>query len=1222
MTQQERSAPTAEDGRLTRALEEYRALLEAGQRPDREEFLARHPEVAGPLAECLAGLEFVHAAAPDISEGGLAEGPVLAEGIQPALPLGDFRLVRRVGSGGMGVVYEAVQLSLGRRVALKVLPFAAALDPRQLQRFQNEAQAAAGLHHTNIVPVHAVGCERGVHYYAMQFIDGLTLAALIAGRRRAAGLDPTDGGAAGPVSGPEATTPYRPRLADAGAAEAGASTQQVAALVTERSVWSPAYFRTVANLGVQAAEALEHAHQTGVVHRDVKPGNLMLDGQGRLWVTDFGLAHCQSQAGLTMPGDRPGTPRYMSPEQALGQRAVVDYRTDVYSLGATLYELLTLQPAVPGQDRQEVLRRIAQEEPRPPRRLDRAVPAELETIVLKALEKNPADRYATARELADDLERFLRDEPIRARRPSLGQRARKWARRHRPTILAAMAAAVGGLLLAIAVLAVGYLQIVDAFAQLKTQEEKTREALRSEKESKTALELNLYVQRVGMAERELWAGRVGPAEELLDACPELLRGWEWHYLKRKRYGNPLVFRGHVDTIYSAAFSPDSRLIASVSRDQKVLIWEATTGRVIQTSDLSYRAHQVLFSPSGKHVVALGKDPAAMVTVLDVSTGKETFPPFHLRLSVARRVIAFSPDGKTFAAANPDTGGVGLRETATGRVLRTFDQDTPDFAPVAISPDGQYLAAQCGWGNRVKTSKMEVKVWDTTTGGEVFRTDAPGRLTFCLQFSPDGRTLAAGDRDGQVTVWEIPSGRLALTRGVHRSFVHGMAFTPDSRQLITTSRDGVVRLLQLDSHEAIDLGGHVVGVGTVEIAVSPDGRRVASGGMDRAVKIWDPANRREMLALHDHTNNIYWLDFSPDGRHLATASYDRTVRVWDATPLDERPGPEALTLSGHTGAVLCLRFSPDGRYLVSGAADQRIKVWDLRALGVQPAARELLTFEKHTREVCGLAISPDSQQVASVGGDAILRIWDLTTGREAFASALQPTTFWAVSFNPDGRRLALADGASVMRVWSWNGKEAVVERTLGPGEGTQSTPRTTVAFSPDGKLLATSSGEMSKPTEPFRFDVMIWDPADETKPLFTLRGHTRGVASLAFSPDGRSLASGSLDMTVRVWDLSERKERFPALRGHTYFVFGVAYSPDGRYLASAGADGQVKIWDAATGRELKTLLGHLGPVTAVQFSPDGRYLATGSGHLKKGEVKVWEAALWEKKPDGDGAEPKE
>jgi tetratricopeptide (TPR) repeat protein/tRNA A-37 threonylcarbamoyl transferase component Bud32 len=374
------------DPRVVAALREYRAALDAGRRLNRSEFLARFPEVAGELAACLEGLEFVHAAAREarrFAASSTPDGPTV-----PAV-LGDFRIVREVGRGGMGVVYEAEQLSLGRRVALKVLPSAAALDARQSQRFQNEARAAAQLQHPHIVPVLAVGCEAGVHYYAMQFIDGHSLAELIA---------------TAPTLGPQ-------------------------------------HVRAAARLLVQAAEALEHAHQCGVVHRDVKPANLLVDGTGRLWVTDFGLARV-GDSGLTATGDVLGTLRYMSPEQALANRALLDHRTDVYSLGATAYELLTLRSPFAESDREELLRRIALDEPRRPRRVNPTVPRDLETVVLKAMEKNPADRYGSAQELADDLRRFLGGEAVRARRPRPWQVVTRWGRRHTAVVAVTVAAAV------------------------------------------------------------------------------------------------------------------------------------------------------------------------------------------------------------------------------------------------------------------------------------------------------------------------------------------------------------------------------------------------------------------------------------------------------------------------------------------------------------------------------------------------------------------------------------------------------------------------------------------------------------------------------------------------------------------------------------------------------------------------------------------------------------
>lgn len=433
---------TDREVRLDEAVAAYLREAEAGRPPDPAAFLAAHPGLEDDLRRFLAAEQRFGRWAAPLRAAALA-GP---DGPAPARPgrLGDFELVREVGRGGMGAVYEARQTSLNRRVALKVLPFAATLDPRQLQRFKNEAQAAAALHHTNIVPVHYVGCERGVHFYAMQFIDGRSLAELLRELRR-------------PDAGPQAkppepaagdpTTAYAPGPDAHG--PAAADTPAAAALSTAHASGSPGYFREVARLGVQAAEALEHAHQLGVVHRDVKPANLLVDGRGNLWVTDFGLAQLSTGESLTLTGDLVGTLRYMSPEQALAKRVAVDHRTDVYSLGATLYELLTLKPAFTGNDRQDLLRQIAFEEPVAPRKVRKGVPAELETIVLKAMEKNPADRYATAQECADDLRRFLDDRPVLARRPTPAQRLRKWCRRHpaavrSAAVVLALLAAVAG----------------------------------------------------------------------------------------------------------------------------------------------------------------------------------------------------------------------------------------------------------------------------------------------------------------------------------------------------------------------------------------------------------------------------------------------------------------------------------------------------------------------------------------------------------------------------------------------------------------------------------------------------------------------------------------------------------------------------------------------------------------------------------------------------------
>ena len=421
---------------MSEVLDEYLRALEQGIPPAVEDLLAAHPDLAGVLASYLESLVGLHGVAAAF--GGAADSPAHDSDRGSgggAKRLGDFVLGGEIGRGGMGIVYEARQLSLSRRVALKVLPFAAVLDARQIARFKNEAQAAAQLQHPNIVPVYAVGVERGVHYYAMQFIEGQPLDRAIAQLRALTGeeapaLQDTASFPAGEKDDRETVLSTKPVHA-----------HREASLLSRKWVSRREYFETVMRLGVQAAEALHAAHSLGVVHRDIKPSNLLLDAAGKLWVTDFGLARCQTDLSLTQTGDVVGTRQYMSPEQALGQAALVDQRTDVYSLGATLYELLTLRPAFAAEDGTTLLRRIDLEEPRPVRSLRPEVPLDLETVVNKAMARQRDERYLTAQDLADDLRRLLDGLPPVAQRPTILDRVGKWSRRHRRAVVLSMAAA-------------------------------------------------------------------------------------------------------------------------------------------------------------------------------------------------------------------------------------------------------------------------------------------------------------------------------------------------------------------------------------------------------------------------------------------------------------------------------------------------------------------------------------------------------------------------------------------------------------------------------------------------------------------------------------------------------------------------------------------------------------------------------------------------------------
>lgn len=462
----------AEDPRILELAREYLAEWELGKTPQRKSYFDRHPDITGLLSDFFDGIDLAHAA----GRMGQSSEESSKEGL-PREPLGDFKIVREIGRGGMGVVYEAVQLSLGRRVALKVLPFAAALNAKQLQRFQTEAHAAAQLHHTNIVPVHAVGCDRGVHYYAMQVIDGRPLDAVIKELR---------------VGAPTSPLSHTVDL------KSSSTILPNSVHNTSRSIRPIDNHRAMARLGLQIAEALEYAHEAGVVHRDIKPANLLLDGKGNAWITDFGLAQVSTDTGLTQTGDIFGTLRYMSPEQAAGRRLEVDHRTDIYSLGATLYELLCHEPAFPGQDRQRLLNKILHEEPLPLRAIDKSIPEEIETIILKAMAKIPIERYTNAANLAEDLRRFLENRPILAQRPSLIDHGRKWIRRHPSVVWATVVV----LFISVVVLGISTTLVI-------RQQALTQTALEREKDR--ALEAN---QRFDLARRSV--------DELIEVAEEEL----------------------------------------------------------------------------------------------------------------------------------------------------------------------------------------------------------------------------------------------------------------------------------------------------------------------------------------------------------------------------------------------------------------------------------------------------------------------------------------------------------------------------------------------------------------------------------------------------------------------------------------------------------------------------------------------------------------------------
>jgi eukaryotic-like serine/threonine-protein kinase len=1031
-------------------------------------------EQSGPSTDTSPTAEFGQSEGPDADDGSVDPGTRIHY-------FGDYEIRGELGSGAMGIVYRARQISLDRFVALKMIRAGALAREEDLRRFQNEAEAVARLDHPHIVPIYEVGERDGRRYFSMKLIGGPCLNSRLA------------------------TYTTNPKGA--------------------------------ARLTITIAEAVHHAHQRGILHRDLKPSNILLDEDGDPHVTDFGLAKRVEGANeLTISGAILGTPAYMAPEQASGIKQLVTVLSDVYGLGAVLYALLTGHAPFRGDTVLLTLQQVRENPPTAPVKLNPKVPRDLEIICLKCLEKSPQHRYPSAQALVDDLHRFVAGEPIHARPAAAFERAVKWVRR-RPVIAGLLAAVAVAVLCGLTGTSLGLVAALNARREALNREQDSLKARAAEvvargdaeRESgraRTQTELaeqRLYDVRMNLVQR-YWEDYHG--EHLQQVLVEQLpanqsdidrRGFEWFYWQRKMYSGHITLKGHTNFIGNVTFGPEGKELVTACGDGTVMVWDAGTGKV--TRSLKAHAgssHSLALSPDGKRLAST--DSTALrdwtVNLWDTETGRETltlkghtasihgaaFSPDSKRIATASEDqtlkiwdaetgqetlnlnghadsvvrVTFSTDGTRLASAGGDE--VKLWDATTGLGMRTLKGHTGGVTSVAFSPDGKQLAT---------SGRDEVKLWDTANGREAHTLKGHTSWVVGVAFSHHGERLATAGQDQTVRVWDSGTGQEIRTLKGYTDLVFCVAFSSDGTRLASASYDETVIVWDVGtSQETNSFGGHA---GLLDVAFSPDGRRLASGGVD-GVRVWDAATGQEIVMLKEHTRGVTRVAFSRDGKRIAAASR-REVGVWDVGT-----GQETLIFKGHSDHVRRIAFSPDGKRIAS-AAGRDVKVWDLES------GQEIRAFKGQTDSVWSVAFSPDGERLAFSAGTTV-KVWDVGLSQETLSVRGQSGPASCVEFSSDGKRLSFSNGRD-FKVWDAATGQEILSRNL---KG-HSSEVCDVAFNLDGGRLASAS---------FDGTVKVWDTATGQETL-TLKGHTDQVFSVAFSPDGKRLASASRDGTVKVWD---------------------------------------------------------------------------------------------------------